>query len=296
MVKIYIPSVNEEREITQIVAFGCSMTQGAELLDHERYPDLNVEALKKISLIKWGEFKIKNRLENEEEFLHREGQLAWPAQLSKEYEIPCYNFAQGASGFAQQITQFLRAHRQGLITPTTLVVWGLTSKERGLWVQDYTVQSYMINGMLDPPELRDHHKEFWYTYANNDYLTLWYYYQHLNTMLTWAESLCNNQFMFIHSLAVNLDLNKMPVWEEEKNFKNPKYKEFMVPFWNIISSKYNKYHLPTDPTHTFFDWAKKIPNGLLGGKHPTVDVHKEYAKFLIQEIETRRLARLTSNG
>jgi hypothetical protein len=44
MAKIYIPACNEYRDITQIVAFGCSMTAGAELIKAElrdRAPNYN---------------------------------------------------------------------------------------------------------------------------------------------------------------------------------------------------------------------------------------------------------------
>lgn len=292
MAKIYIPSVNEYREITQIVAFGCSMVAGAELLDQERYPTTDVESMKKINLRKWNKFKMMNPVKNEPEFLHREGQMAWATELAREYNIPCHNYAQGATGFGQQLTQFLKAKRHGLITPTTLVVWGLTSKDRGIWLQDYTVQSYMLNGMMDPPEVKDSFKDFWYHSVNSEYLMLWHYYQNLHTMLTWAESICNDQFMFVQSLSVRLDIRKMAVWELER-LRNPNFVEFMIPFWDILEPKYNKYQLVTEPEHTFFDWAKKQPNGLLGGGHPTVSSHTHYAKFLNNVIEDRRLARLT---
>jgi hypothetical protein len=268
------------------------MTAGAELLDQERYPSVNVENMKRVNMSRWGKYKIKYPLANEDEFLTREGQLAWPTQLAKEYDIPCYNYAQGATGFAQQLTQFLKAYRQGLITPTTLVLWGLTAKERGIWIQDYTLQSYMINGMMDPPELKEAYKEFWYIHANNDYMTLWYYYQNLHTMLTWAETLCNDQLMFIHSLAVPLDISNMPTWESER-YKNAKFVEVMRPFWKILEPKYKKYRIVADDNHTFFDWAKIVPNGLHGGRHPVLQVHKDYAKFLYQNIEKTRQERLT---
>ena len=50
MPKIFLPSVNEYREINRIVAFGCSQTAGAELLDSKRYPNIPDVELKKRSL------------------------------------------------------------------------------------------------------------------------------------------------------------------------------------------------------------------------------------------------------
>ena len=126
MAKIYLPGLKEYRDIDQIVAFGCSMTQGAELLDNFRYPTIpDVEGFKRSfnDVMDWHRYHNATNItvspEEEEEIRNKERQMAWPGQLASLYDIPCYSYAEGGSSFEKQLTQFIDALSKNAITKKT---------------------------------------------------------------------------------------------------------------------------------------------------------------------------------
>lgn len=292
MAKIFIPAANEYREIDQIVAFGCSMTQGAELLDSERFPEIkNIEEFKRgLGVTKWVEWKRTSSLKRADDLAieAKEGRIAWPSQLANLYGIPCINYAEPASSFEKQISQFMRAHQRGHITPKTLVVWGFTAKDRGIWFQKERFTGWLLNNIMIPDD--EYPSEdvelFWMNRVNSDMMLLWKYYLCMQTVFSLASETCNDQFMFVQSLKVNFDYDTMPPWEK-KAVDRPEFIETIRGWWKLIHPKYQKYRIFDNMhPHLFFDWV--FTNDLcLGAYHPTLEAHKQYAQMIADELDNK---------
>jgi hypothetical protein len=296
MAKIFIPAVNEYREITQIVAFGCSMTQGAELCDQERWGsflDSDVEEFKrKIGMKEFSNWAVKHDLLGttaDNKIIDKERQIAWVAQVAKLYDIPCYNFAEGGSSFEKQITQFVLANDHGYITDTTLVLWGFTTKERGVWFQDDRFQGYLLNGSIKPdgkfttPDV----EQFFLNRVNSDSMLLWKYLMCMQSAFDFAHTVCNDQFMFVQALMAHWDYDDMPPWEQ-KVFTQDKFVRVVRAYANILRPKHQKYRIFNNlDAHKFNDWAISLPDGRLAGCHPTLETHQKYAQMIVETLDNK---------
>ena len=287
MASIYLPGIKEYRDIEQIVAFGCSMTQGAELLDNLSFPNIpNIEDFKKSfdSIDSWFRYRKKHNAYSES-VVKQEAELAWPSQLAMLYNIPCYNYAEGGTSFENQLTQFMIAFNDGKITDKTLVLWGLTSMERGIWLQpDTTMHSYMLNGNSTPVEVTPDVSNFWYNSVNSDMMLVWKYYNCLSLMFSWANEYCNDQFLFVQ--ATGKDILKQQCFDKselEYFKKNPKFFKILTIFQNMLQPKYQKYKIFNDGNHNMTPWI--ISNNLrLFGGHPTLEAHVRYANMIKEQL------------
>jgi hypothetical protein len=284
MPKIYLPGIKEYRDIEQIVAFGCSLTQGAELLDNLRYPNTpNIEEFKRSfkTIGSWYQYHFNTN--HNPDLLKKEAELAWPSQLAILYDIPCYNYAEGGSSFEQQLTQFMFAVNDGKITDKTLVVWGLTTKERGIWLTPGRFESYMLNGSYTPSEVTPDVSNFWYTTINSDMMLFWKYYNCLSIMLGWATEYCNDQFLFVQ--ATGKDIIKQDCFNKEELdylYTNPLFHKTVTIFQNMLQSKYQKYKILND--HNMNEWIIANPNLRLGAGHPTLEAHIQYASMIKEQL------------
>lgn len=297
MAKIYLPSIKEYRDIEQIVAFGCSMTQGAELLDSLRYPDItNIEEFKQsfANMVDWHVYHRAQRpIEDDMLVVEQERQLAWPGQLASLYNIPCYNYAEGGSSFEKQLIQFMDALANGKITDKTLVVWGLTGKERGVWFQPGKFSGYMLNGAVTPEEVDEHVSNFWFKYANSDMMLYWKYYNCLSLMFSWANEYCNDQFLFVQAVGKDiLEQDCFNKFELEYLNKNPNFFKVVTNFQNMLRPKYQKYKIFNDTRHNMFNWTSQAHwsggSLRLAGYHPTLEAHARYALMITEELDQYR--------
>lgn len=297
MPKIFLPPCNEYREIDQIVSFGCSMTRGDELLDQLRFPEIpDIEAWKKElgSGYNWSIWERENwklSIDQEGPICRLEEQLAWPAQFAKLYNIPLYNYAQGASSFEKQISQFMLAKSQGKITSSTLVLWGFTAKERGPWFQldkwsDWTLGASRFQ-IPDDKFASTDVSHFWVNRVNSDIMLLWKYYMCLYTAFSLANEYCNDQFLFVQALNVHLDYNIMEKVERQ-NVSRPEFIIQMKEWFKIIDPKYQKYRIFDDAEkHVLYNWTEKFVDGKLGGGHPSLESHQRYAQLIVEELDKK---------
>ena len=291
MPRIFLPTVNEYREINRIVAFGCSQTAGSELLDSKRYPNIPDVELKKHSLgiEGWHKYSAnESNLPLHFKIQDEERMLAWPAQLAKLYNIPIHNYAEPATGNEQQMAQFLKAKSEGVISNDTLVLWGFTSMNRGFWIDQEQGCSYYLLGnnkiFKQPVDINMFNEKLWYNGINSDYMLAWRYYQSLSTIFHWANEICNEQFLFIQALHYSPSYEQ---WSAKiEGPVNPTVELLMQRFWDTIKYNYEiKYPIFKDFEQTnLFTWSKSI-DGRLGCGHPTLDAHEKYALLIKNELD-----------
>jgi hypothetical protein len=240
MPKIFIPAVNEYREIDQVVAIGCSMTHGDELLDSERYPSIpDIEKFKTgfSKINDYYAWKYNNPMphEIETEISYREGQLSYPAQFAKIYKIPCYNFAESGASIESQIFQFYNAKQSGYITDKTLVIWGLTAMERGFWIQKENKFNYQLNRWVHPEFFKntDELNDFFYNDLNSYTMLLWKYQLSLNTIFNFAKNFLNDQLIIIQALCAHIDVNQMPDHELQQHYYGDNYNYLKLVYEEI---------------------------------------------------------------
>jgi hypothetical protein len=289
MARIYLPGIKEYRDIEQIVAFGCSLTEGGELLDSLRYPHIpNIEEFKRSfkSIKLWYQYASQYTPPPSIDFdiLKKEAALAWPSQLAMMYNIPCYNYAEGGSSFEKQLTQFMVALDNKKITDKTLVVWGLTIKERGIWIQPNLLTCFNLNGNLTPAEVTPTVSDFWYNTINSDMMLFWKYYNCLSIMFGWASEYCNDQFLFVQATGKDIIKKNFDITDLEYLTTNPKFFEKVTIFQKMLEPKYQKYKILNDRTHNINDWVLANPNLRLGGGHPTLEAHIQYASMIKEQL------------
>lgn len=265
MAKIFLPSVNEFREINQIVSFGCSMTAGEEIMDKVRK-----------------EYKPVSK-KVEEALVQTELKQAWPSQLASLYGIPSYNLAESGSSFEKQIIQFIYAKERNLITTDTLVLWGLTSNARGVFFDDEipNVLSYMLNNYNDLRIIKENKdiKYFWYNRLNNDQHLYWKYYGCLQNMFHIANQFCNNQLLFVQGHEVSLRFQTPTVGNA--------YNKMIDQYWEMLEPEYNRYSIfkQGEPHECIASWA--FNNNMTHRNfHPTVEGHIEYAKLIKERLDS----------
>lgn len=302
MPKIYIPAVQEHREIDQIVAFGCSMTAGSEICDNLHFPDIaDIEAYKKtMDPEKWF-YLLKSQDRGPLQLLDQERLRAWPAHLGRLLDVPVINRALPGTGLEHQIIDLLQAYKHKQITDRTLVLWGFTGINRGILLRDRMdlpfITSYIMGLIhMQPPEITRKNRDLWYSVIHSDSMMMWRYYQQLSTIFDLAQNKFNHQFMFVQAQGINPDPKywstetKPPLINRGTNTplepQRKETREILEDFWSLnLDSRWRAYSMLDDwSQNNFFTWSHNRNQHLAYG-HPSEQAHKDYAQVLYQRIQ-----------
>jgi len=257
-------------KIDKIIAFGCSFTAGAELLDHIIHRDSDLIKTKHGATY-WKE-KYVDKAEPHIIKRHKklEPGLAWAGQIAKKLNISFESRAQGGSSLAWSLMKLEEAILNGDITPTTLVLFGVTTKERGIHISmnKPSPQSYLLGHPNWWPDTSWDEKTV--TSIFNDGQLLW---QHL---------LCLDRIV---QLSEDLG-NRLQVFEMIQTIRFEDSYSIHPDIVNILKYKYENVckHRNVHASKSLLELCESNSKNLHGSGHPKADIHEQYADYILRNI------------
>jgi len=255
---------------TRLVAYGCSYTQGSEILDERYLP--GAEKLKRERGLDafWTAFNKKFNDVTYESYINEAKQYAWPRHLADKFAIPWDNRARPGYSTSNMIYNIDRDLVNGDITNTDLVIIGITSSERLIRINDAGYDRTLHLGYIDtfPAELAKGYPYFvnWF----NDPTLKFYFSVELRALLYLASTKLKGQLYFVecdpHALYIKEYINP-PLAEKVVNTLDPIYSDFINS--GLLISKEGFYQ-------------NQPPECTLAGGHLNEDAHKRWAEHIYQ--------------
>ena len=237
----------------RVFAYGCSLTAGAELLDHVFHPDSERLKQQGVDL-----FMQTHRLPHHEQHLKvmaEERQLTWAGQLARLWGKPLINQAVSGSSLAYSVYALERDRALGLVTARDTVLVGITTRERVTCFGHG--EHHMILGRgadCLPPDCA------W------DYHTIVDLYQDRDLELIYTE-----QLLRLVQIAETQPLYMVNMWWREGD-PDP----VALARWREISRSPSWVN-----GNSLYDFALEDPHA---GGHPRVEAHSRFAKWLSRKI------------
>jgi hypothetical protein len=183
-------------KFTRLVAYGCSYTQGDEILDETYIPgaeDLKRTQGRNAFWIAFGKKypELRRASYNELNKLH-----AWPQHLADKIGLPCVNCAYPGNSIHNIIYNIERDLANGNILDTDLVILGIPSSYRVGYIDNLGGDKTLQLGHVDswPDEFKKGYSYFinWY----NDPTITFYFSVALRALLGMAQTRLKNQLYF----------------------------------------------------------------------------------------------------
>lgn len=117
-----------------VVAYGCSFTAGAELMDQAVHPDADrIKAEQGMDY--WDQRYIRTKYKRQQ-LVSKEHQLSWPGQIASRLGLSLINHALGGNSTASMVYLLERHLQERSIDPHSLIVVGVTNTTRILHFAD----------------------------------------------------------------------------------------------------------------------------------------------------------------
>lgn len=252
----------------RLVAYGCSYTQGDELLDETYIPGAN-----EIKKIQGREIWWKTLLDtypglDKQEYNERCKFHAWPRHLADRMGIPWVNRAYPGNSIYNMIYKIDQDLANGDILDTDLVILGITSPNRLIYV-DYegrgkTLHLGYINGW---PEKFEQGYPFFIKWMT-DPTIMFHFSIALRTLLHMAQNRLKDQLYFVECDPRAMHLTKYiepPLDQSVVKTLEPIYSDFknsglMISDRNMYIGQPEEYKLAlghlSEAAH--IDWAKHL--------------------------------------
>jgi hypothetical protein len=193
-------------KFTRLVAYGCSYTQGQEIIDEEYIPGAN--EIKKIQ----GRDAFWETLLNKYPHLTRDSYNelnkphAWPRHLADRIGIPWVNRALPGSSIYNMIYRIERDLANGNISPTDLVILGVTSPNRLIHIDHLGRDDTLHLGYLHawPRDLKDGYP-FFIKWMNDPVITF-HFSIALRALLHTAQTRLKNQLYFVECYPRSMNI------------------------------------------------------------------------------------------
>ena len=252
----------------RLVAYGCSYTQGDELIDEDYIPGAN-----EIKQLKGREVWWRILLEKYPE-LHREEYInlcrshAWPRHLADRIGIPWINRAFPGNSIYNMIYNIDRDLANGNILDTDLVILGITSTNRLIYINHEGREVTLYLGYLQgwPSELK-HGYPFFIKWWNDPGITFQFSLA-LRTLLHLAQTRLKNQLYFVECDPRSMHVGKYiepPLHPSIVKTLEPIYSEFknsglMISERNMYRDQPKEYELAFGHLNkaAHIDWAKHL--------------------------------------
>ena len=137
-------------KIERIVVFGCSYSNGEEILYSELGPELSelhrLTAHDPRIFFKAVELDKKN-VEKLAEVRQQQYSVAWPQKLADKLGVECLNLSESGNSMQKMLWQFLDYQHKQLIRPTDLVLFAATKAERSVYFREHPM-SFQVTSSL----------------------------------------------------------------------------------------------------------------------------------------------------
>lgn len=258
----------------RIVFYGCSFTVGAELSDHELFPNLTREQVEKRK--KKAGYNFYNGLDRE--LLRKlDNQKSWARWFADNVGLPWENRAKPGSSMGQIIFELENDIAFNFIQDSDLIIVGITSPERILSFDEFGCKTVILN-FQNSWSNKHFELEFRKNIANDDYI-----------LYNWVKDV---RYLDLLSKKFNGRIQQQWMWgtyHEVTNFSSltgvPYYdittyvKNLIDTHANIKSVINNNISFSTinawDPEnrYTFF--------------HPKIEIHKKFADLVFQDFKNK---------
>jgi len=262
----------------RIISYGCSLTAGSELSDHE-FLGISEEAL--FDLVKkrnmqgshdlFKAFNISTPMWNQ--IASKNATLSWPNYIAKHFRRPLVNRAKPGTSLSFSTYSILNDLHNSNIGADDLVLVGVTSPNR--WFQ-FTDDGEKLGGVFGFLGKDDEYiRQLELNWANS-YNLLFTHNKEL-TFLSDLSDRLNGQIKLCYAFGTP---------EYTKHFHTKELKDHKFrQFYNFCGS--------LCPTHNFIDtttsiselasWIDPSKHHVFG--HPRVQFHEQFANILIEKME-----------
>jgi hypothetical protein len=256
-------------KIDNIVAFGCSYTAGSELLDYKIHPEAD-NIKKEKGLVYWKENYLND--DTGVKYRYEEQKLAWAGQVANELGLKFTGKAMGGSSLIWSVLELEKFILSGEITPSTLVLFGATSKERALYFFERPRYQPTKSILLASPQ--------WWPNPKWDPKTVLDLYNDGTLIL--------NHIMCLERLIqLSEQLNgRLKIFEVVRTLKfdeidckfSQSYKELFQHKYNVVCQHENYY---ADKNLHELCSSRSDEHG---GNHPKIHIHKLFADYVISKL------------
>jgi hypothetical protein len=246
----------------RIVAFGCSITAGAELLDHEIRSDAE-EIKRQQGLHYWNKYH-RHPDDDHAQLLQRELQLAWPAQVAANLGWSLQNRAVGGSSLSHCVRLLEQDMYHGEIRPQDMILVGVPLYSRMFtWEDPDRAGSWQIHNPHTWPSAQWDQKTL--LTLLTDWQLLW---QHLTALLrlTQISDQLQGRVRLFDVTGQNMDpLHALPLDHH---------------FWH-------QWQEITASGHCLFDRSLasfQLDHEQHAGQHPHLVVHQRFAQWVVAQL------------
>ena len=255
-------------KFTRLIAYGCSHTQGQEIIDEKHIPGADkIKSLQGRDAF-WQAILEKYPEMEEAAYIDLCKPHAWPRHLADRIGIPWVNRARPGNSIYNMIYGIDRDLANGDILDTDLVILGTTSPNRLIYVnyegRDVTLQLGYLTAW---PENLKHGYPFFIKWMNDPTITF-HFSMALRTLLHLAQTRLKNQLYFVECGPAALHITKHiepPLDPSVVRTLEPIYLDFknsglMISERNMYMGQPEEYKLAlghlAEPAH--FTWAKHL--------------------------------------
>jgi hypothetical protein len=236
----------------RLVAYGCSFTSGEELIDETYIPGAN-EIKKTQGYAEWEKtlFKKYPEIEDYIEYIKLCRPHAWPRHLADKIGIPWDNRAFPGISIYNMIHDIDRHLADGEILDTDLVILGITSPNRLIYIPPSGGEKSLHLGYLHFwPENLQHGYPFFIKWMNDPTIAF-HFSMALRTLLYMAQTRLKNQLYFVecdpYALHITKDIEP-PLNPSRLKTLEPAYSDFknsglMISERNMFMGQPKEYRL-----------------------------------------------------
>lgn len=270
----------------RIVSYGCSLTAGSEMTDHD-YIGITEDELAAIAKRNkyvgshqiYQHFSIDRK--SQMEIVDNNRTKSWPNFVAKHYGILSLNRAIPGSSLAHATFRLLQDIQNNVIQPTDLVVVGITSPNR--WFQFtssgepyygvFGVGWELLGGERSSLAYKTELEKYWY----NLYNIVYSHYKEIQFLTNLSETM-NGQIKLCYALGTPQFIEY--IFSDVLKDKS-KESEFMKFCNKLLDEKHFIYSEKSlSELAGYRDYSKYHTFG-----HPRVQYHEEFANLLIDELE-----------
>jgi hypothetical protein len=261
--------------ISRIVFYGCSFTEGAELSDCELFPTMTQDQIDKLKIKQGYSFyttidaTVRNKLDN---------QRSWTRWFADELNKPWINRAVGGSSMGQIIFEIEHDLSAGKILDTDLIIVGITSPERICRFVSNSANSLII-GNTDSRWEDEKFQELFVKHLADDNYILYNWYKDI-------------KYLDLLSNRLGGRLYQQWVWatlEELLGFQNSDKKlcyvlhDYVKPVVNATVT----FDSIIDNSLSFTTLNAWNPKNRHAFHHPKIELHKQFSHQLIKSFKDK---------
>lgn len=261
----------------RIISYGCSLTAGSELTDHEFMGITEDELFEYVKKHKFTGshdlFRVFNLSPNTiKEILAKNASKSWPNYVAKHFGVDILNRAIPGSSLGEATYNILKDLYDGRINDDDLVLVGITSPSR--WFQ-FDEKGEKFGGVFGWMPISEYSTQLEMNWAN-PYNIVYSHYKEI-TFLSDLSDRLNGQIKLCYTFGAPQYITHF-YGEELKDSKFAEFFDFsisLLPLHNFIDHENSICEIAS--------WITPETHHVFG--HPRVQFHEQFSEILIEKLE-----------